>query len=560
MATVRRLSRRPCSLLVAYLGATCAVQLAASGGGLVRWSAYSVLAPLVAAGLLPLRRTLAIGVATLAASVAVYGFAIRGVSEGGRTVVICAAGLSLALSLVMCRTRLAPHHGARTPAQRLVPDIDSTRTGPDGEQAADDVPGGTPAFSTTGIHVGPLPRPAALELAGCRAAAHGTAGAEAHWLDAIALPGARVALVAGSVAENGTPAPTLARELRAAVRTLAEMDLRPEELLSRLAHVLDRLRSDGEPSPHGEDASGVAVGCLYAVYDPVSGRCTLAGAGHPALTVLRPDGALSTLDVPSHPLLGQAPPPMEATEIDLPDRSLLLLHAHTPRTPGPAAGTGPAALFTAGPGSPSRLPALSRSALDFLLSEGRFTHAGVLAARTRTFDGDNVASWELGDDLAAVSQARRHVGAKLTEWGLEDAAPTTELIVSELVTNAIRHARPPVRLRLILQGARLTCEVSDDSSTSPYLRQANTFDESGRGLFIVSQLARRWGTRHDSRGKTIWAVQQPHTDEAAPADDPGTSAGPACEGRRPPGRGSASGRATPLPGAPSPDAPGGFPR
>ncbi|QJS08647.1 serine/threonine-protein phosphatase [Streptomyces argyrophyllae] len=557
MATVRHLSRRPGSLLVAYLGATCAVQLAASGGGLVRWSAYSVLAPLVAAGLLPPWRTLAIGVATLAASVAVYGFAIRGVSDGGRTVVIAAAGLSLALSLVMCRTRLSPHHGARPPAQRLVPGVDSTRTGPDGKRAVDDAPGGTPAFSTTGLHVGPLPQPAALELAGCRAAVHGTAGAEAHWLDAIALPGARVALVAGSVAEDGSPAPTLARELRAAVRTLAEMDLRPEELLSRLAHVLDRLRFDGEPGPHGEDASGVAVACLYAVYDPVSARCTLAGAGHPVLTVLRPDGALSTVDIPSHPPLGQAPSPMEATEIDLPDRSLLLLHAHTPRTPGPAAGPGPAVLCQAGPGSPSRLTALSRSALNALLSKGPYTHAGVLAARTRTFDGDNVASWDLGHDLAAVSQARKQAGAKLAEWGLEDAAPTTELIVSELVTNAIRHARPPARLRLILQGARLTCEVFDGSSTSPYLRQANTFDESGRGLFIVSQLAQRWGTRHDSRGKTIWAAQHLHASQAAPTDDPGTPAGPACEGRSPSERGSASGRATPLPGVPLPDAPGG---
>ncbi|MEU7357522.1 MULTISPECIES: hypothetical protein [Streptomyces] len=109
----------------------------------------------------------------------------------------------------------------------------------------------------------------AATLAGCRAVLDGTARAEAHWLDAIALPGARVALVAGAVTEDGSPAPALAPELRAAVRTLADMDLSPEGLLAHLAHVLTRLRFDGERSRRGEDASAVTVGRLYAV----STRC-----------------------------------------------------------------------------------------------------------------------------------------------------------------------------------------------------------------------------------------------------------------------------------------------
>ncbi|MEU6597604.1 ATP-binding SpoIIE family protein phosphatase [Streptomyces flaveolus] len=529
MTTVRRLAWQPCSLLVAYLGATSAVQLVASAGGLVRWSEYSILAPLVAAGLLPLRRTLAIGVATLVASVAVYGFAIRGVSDGGRTVVITAAALSLALSLIMCRTRLSLQHRVSTPAERPARGLDSPRISSDANRAVDDVSGDTFPFSMTSTHAGLLPQPAALELAGCCAAADDTVRAEAHWLDAIPLPGARVALVAGSVAEDGSPAPALAPELRAAVRTLADMDLQPEELLAHLAHVLTGLRLDGEPTRHSEDVSGVTVGCLYAVYDPVTGRCTLASAGYPALTVLQPDGVITTVDIPANPPLGPAASPIEATEVDLPDRSLLLLYAHTPWTPDPAAGAGPSTLPEAGLGSPSRLTSLSRSALNALLSDRRYAHAGVLAARTRTFDSDNVASWDLADDLAAVSQARKHVWAKLTAWGLEDAAPTTELIVSELVTNAIRHGGPPVQLRLIRQGVGLTCEVSDGSSTSPYLRQANTFDESGRGLFIVSQLAQRWGTRHGSRGKTIWAEQELHTSEEAMADGHHTSVSPVRE-------------------------------
>ncbi|CAM5258920.1 MULTISPECIES: serine/threonine-protein phosphatase [Streptomyces] len=157
----------------------------------------------------------------------------------------------------------------------------------------------------------------------------------------------------------------------------------------------------------------------------MSARCTLAGAGYPALTVLQPDGVVTTVDIPAHPPLGQAPSPMQAIEFDLPDRSLLLLHAHTPWTPDPAAVAGPTALAEAGLGSTSRLTDLSRSALNAPLSDRRYAHAGVLAARTHTFDGDNVASWDLADDLAAVSHARKHVWAKLTAWGLEDAGRPT---------------------------------------------------------------------------------------------------------------------------------------
>lgn len=90
---------------------------------------------------------------------------------------------------------------------------------------------------------------------------------------------------------------------------------------------------------------------------------------------------------------------------------------------------------------------------------------------------------------------------RLEAWGLEDLSMTTELIVSELVTNAIRYGAGPVRLRLLFQSA-LTCEVSDASNTSPRLRHARTTDEGGRGLFLVAQLAHRWGTRYTPRGRS----------------------------------------------------------
>ncbi|MGI5341548.1 ATP-binding protein [Streptomyces sp. CA-181903] len=144
--------------------------------------------------------------------------------------------------------------------------------------------------------------------------------------------------------------------------------------------------------------------------------------------------------------------------------------------------------------------------LAALLPERPADDVALLLARTRALEADRVSTWELTDHPASVADARKRVAGQLAAWGLEDLAFTTELVVSELVTNAIRHAAPPIRLRLIRDGA-LICEVSDGSSTSPRMRRARAFDEGGRGLLLVAQLCRRWGTRFTAGGKTIWAEQ-----------------------------------------------------
>ncbi|MFF0793921.1 ATP-binding protein [Streptomyces spiralis] len=113
----------------------------------------------------------------------------------------------------------------------------------------------------------------------------------------------------------------------------------------------------------------------------------------------------------------------------------------------------------------------------------------------------------LPDEPAAVAHARALATARLTEWGLERVADTTALIVSELVTNAIRHGAAPITLRLIRHRV-LVCEVTDASDTVPRLRHARVTDECGRGLFLVSQLSSRRGTRHSPAAKTVWAEQE----------------------------------------------------
>ncbi|MGW7365144.1 ATP-binding protein [Streptomyces sp. NPDC054841] len=131
----------------------------------------------------------------------------------------------------------------------------------------------------------------------------------------------------------------------------------------------------------------------------------------------------------------------------------------------------------------------------------------MLVARIHALSDDDVASWDLPADPAVVATARSLAARQLTSWSLEEEAFTTELIVSELVTNAIRYARAPIRLRLIRDRA-LTCEVSDGSSSAPRLRHARTTDEGGRGLLLVAQLSERWGTRFSGEGKTIWTEQR----------------------------------------------------
>ncbi|MET7527770.1 ATP-binding SpoIIE family protein phosphatase [Streptomyces sp900116325] len=504
--TVTRLNGRLCALLIVYIGASCAVQLEESAGGLVRWSGLSVLVPVTAAALLPLRRSLIIGIVTLAASIATYGFAIRGVSAGGRTAVIAAVALSFVFSLVICRARpYLPYVPATATPDR------PTLPRPANRQA-DNVPDTPRAVPVPppGIVPAALPQPAVVELAGHYRTGCDHLGMRAHWLDAIPLSGARVGLVVGTV--TGPGADATAAELRAAVRTLADIDLQPEELLTHLNDVLARLRPDIGTLRQGNDTqTTVSAECLYAVYDPITCHCTLAGTEGPPPAVVTPDGAVTTVDLPESPPLGQTDLPFEATGVDLPEGSRLLLYTHSATADELDSQKLTSALAQPEPS----LDATCRSALDALLPA---PEAAVLAVRTHALDTHTVAAWDLPADPAAVSHARTHITEKLAAWGLTDAAPTTELIVSELVTNAIRHAEPPIQLRLIHHAGSLVCEVADGSSTSPHLRRACTFDENGRGLFIIAQLAERWGTRHNHHGKTIWAE---HT---ATPDEPATTA------------------------------------
>ncbi|MFF3849245.1 SpoIIE family protein phosphatase [Streptomyces sp. NPDC002328] len=331
-------------------------------------------------------------------------------------------------------------------------------------------------------------------------------GVGGDWYDVIPLSGARVALVVGDVVGHGIHAAATMGRLRTVVRTLADIDLPPDELLTHLDDVVLRLSAETAADPDEETASAdIGATCLYAVYDPVGGGCTLARAGHVLPTVVTPDGGAGTLDLPPGPPLGLGGLPFEATEVDLPEGSLLVLYTDgliEARDHDVDTGLTLLRRILARP-APS-LEAACDEVLRTLLPGRPDDDVALLLARTHALGDGQVADWELAPDPASVSRARSGVSERLSAWGLDDLGFTAELVVSELVTNAIRYGRPPIRLRLI-HDRGLLCEVTDASGTTPHQRRARVHDEGGRGLLLVAQLAERWGTRHARRGKTVWA-------------------------------------------------------
>ncbi|MEU3734701.1 MULTISPECIES: SpoIIE family protein phosphatase [unclassified Streptomyces] len=348
-----------------------------------------------------------------------------------------------------------------------------------------------------------LPGQAVVEVAHRYLPSVSAAGIGGDWFDVIPLSGSRVALVVGDVVGHGIPSTATMGRLCTAVRTLADVDLPPDELLTHLDDLVTHLVADDS----GDEVAELGATCLYAVYDPVSRSLTLAAAGHPAPALVLPDGTTRLIHMTAGPPLGVGGLPFEATELELPEGSVVALYTDglvEDRDRDVDHAT--AELCRALTAPASSLDALCDTVLKAVMPEEPSDDVALLLARTRALGTDQIRTWDIHPDPVHVAATRRSVDEQLTEWGLDEAAFVTELVVSELVTNAIRYGEPPIQLRLIRDSA-LICEVSDGSSTSPHLRRAHAYDEGGRGLLLVAQLTQRWGSRQTGTGKTIWAEQ-----------------------------------------------------
>ncbi|MFJ5775232.1 SpoIIE family protein phosphatase [Streptomyces sp. NPDC093094] len=339
------------------------------------------------------------------------------------------------------------------------------------------------------------PRTPGLEVSSCYTPTPDPAGVGGDWFDVVALPSGRSAVMVGDVMGRGLAAAATTGRLRTVARTLMALDIAPERVLARLDLAVRDLEEDQ-----------VAT-CLCAVYDPYGSTFRIASAGHLPPLLTSPDGTVSFLEPPVGAPLGTGVIPYDPIECVVPPGSRLLLYTdglirsrtadvedqlaallRTARTAEPQAAAVCDAVRGQEGGDPS--------------DDAVVVVAGTVAL---TPDSDAYVC-TLPPDGSAASQARRTVRGLLVKWGLQDLVDSTELVVSELVGNALRYGNAPGELRLV-RHERLSVEVSDTGPDLPQIQHADLSDEGGRGLQLINMLCRRWGACRTPAGKVVWAEQ-----------------------------------------------------
>ncbi|WP_426568059.1 SpoIIE family protein phosphatase [Streptomyces canus] len=315
------------------------------------------------------------------------------------------------------------------------------------------------------------------------------------WFDSVKLPGARTALVVGDVMGHGLNSAAMMGQLRTAVQTMAALDLPPAQLLRNLDDLAQRL------------GDTYLATCLYAVYDPIAGELHLANAGHiPPVLVRADDGRSRLLDLPTGAPIGVGGVPFEAVRVRVePGDRLVMCTDGLVEMRGEDIGVGLATLCESAAHPSASMDDACDTVIRALNTRGgRKDDVALLMARLNGIAPDDVAEWTFPLDPRQAGRARAVVREQLHAWGLPKLAHSAELMAGELVTNAVRHSHArPVALRLV-RGDTLLCEVDDDDHELPTLLSAGPADEYGRGLRVVSTLARAWGASRTGGGKSVW--------------------------------------------------------
>ncbi|QGV76953.1 ATP-binding SpoIIE family protein phosphatase [Streptomyces ficellus] len=348
------------------------------------------------------------------------------------------------------------------------------------------------APSTPGLHVASSYQPAVEP-----------SGVGGDWFDVVPLPSGRTALVVGDVMGHGLAAAATMGRLRSVARTLLGLDIAPERVLARLDLAARDLEEDQ-----------VAT-CLCAVYDPAERTFRLASAGHLPPLLIDGAGEASFMEVPAGAPLGAGVIPYDPVTLEVPEPARLMLYTDgliKSREVDIETQLGRLREAVGGP-RPELSLSCDVTSTRFVGEGGTpFDDAVVLVAEARPLPDGELHVWPLPSDGSAAGEARRLVRSQLERWSLPDLVDVTELVVSELVGNALRYGGGPDRLRLI-RHERLCVEVSDSGPDLPQIQHAPLSAEGGRGLQLINMLCRRWGSCRTPTGKVVWAEQ----DIAGPA-------------------------------------------
>ena len=356
-----------------------------------------------------------------------------------------------------------------------------------------------------------LARPTALP--GVETAARYVAAPDAEgggdWFDVIKLPGLRVALVAGDVVGRGLEAAATMGRLRTAMQTLTAVDLPPDELLAHLDDLVQQIAAETPQLPRETEGPGGT--CCVAIYSAIDQTAAVASAGHPPPAIVPPNGPARYVKVSPGPPLGVgrlAGVPCEVAEIAVEPGSVLALYTDGLVEDHQMSISEGMEALRLRLGAIGQADVLDAAAVDTMtLMPGTVDDAMLLLARTRGIPGGSTAAWQLPAAPESAGAARDRATTWLTGSGVaEVAVDTLELVISELVTNAIRYGEGDCfDLRLIRDQDRVIVEVADSASTAPHITRAPPDAEGGRGVGIVARLVDRWGARHTTAGKTVWA-------------------------------------------------------
>ncbi|WP_345044241.1 ATP-binding SpoIIE family protein phosphatase [Streptomyces sannanensis] len=356
-----------------------------------------------------------------------------------------------------------------------------------------------------------VPQTPGLDVSTCYTPTADPGGVGGDWFDVIALPGGRTALVVGDVMAHGLPAAATMGRLRTVARALIALDLAPDRMLDRMDMVARDLEEDQ-----------VAT-CLIAVHDPADASYTLACAGHLPPLLMSVDGTVDYVDVPAGAPLGAGVVPYDPVRLAAPPGSRLILFTDglvKTRTEDIDVQMERLLHHVAGM-APDGLDAEALSAFG-PVAHPRLDEAALIVAATRPSVTDpDVRVWPLPHDGTAAGIARELVRERLGHWQLTELTDVTELVVSELVGNALRYGGGPGHLRL-LRHDRLVVEVTDTGPDLPQIQHSGLTDEGGRGLQLVNMLCRRWGACRTTSGKLVWAEQDIPDMSPAGAHPPGS--------------------------------------